>query len=318
MDKIIGLDIGFGDVKYVTSEKLSKYPSAIAYSPTGGVFLGNHAGFAKQYNYEGQNYVVGESAIYDALPTRDINFLIEYAPVFVAHTHSIIDFESICIGLPLGYYSKGSEFKSRLSDFNVDNTNYQFDVHVFPQGLGVLFDYIFDDQGRRINNISNCLVVDIGFNTVDILAYVSKKAASAQSGMLEGQGICLITNEISKIINQTYKDTVTDQEAKEILKSKIYKRYGKAYNMSDIINDTAQKYVIKLLSQITQRWDSLLKRSERILIAGGGAYYLNDNIPRQYQNMVEIVRPNAPEYANAAGFFKYLRINNAKAERSSQ
>jgi plasmid segregation protein ParM len=312
---MIGLDIGFGDVKYVTQEKLSKYPSAIAYAPQGGVFLGSHADSAKAYSYNSKNFIVGEQAIYDALPTRDINFLIEYAPVFIAHTRGMVSFNTLCVGLPLGYYSKAAEFKRTLSNFIVDGIEHNYEVNVLPQGLGVLFDYIFDDQGRKINNVSDCLVVDVGFNTVDILAYVSKKAVSAQSGMLEGQGICAITNEISKYINQKYKDTITDQETKEVLRSRAYKRYGQIDDLSAFITEITQQYAHRLLSHITQRWDSLLKRSEKILIAGGGAYYLNGHIPSQYKNMVEIVRPNGSEYANAAGFYKYLRMNYAKAER---
>jgi hypothetical protein len=58
-----------------------------------------------------------------------------------------------------------------------------------------------------------------------------------------------------------------------------------------------------------------LKRTAKLLIAGGGAHFLAGNIPAKYQRMVEIVRPNGSEYANAAGFFKYLSIVDAKNTR---
>jgi actin-like ATPase involved in cell morphogenesis len=313
--KKIGLDIGFGDVKYVCDNTINKYPSAIAYATEYEVDLGAHGASVKKYLYEDKSYIVGEQAVINAFPTRNIEFLLEYAPLFVAHTRHKLDFDTIAIGLPVGHYSKAKEFKERLSSITIDGLRQEYAVHVLPQGLGVLYDHMLGDRGQIVNQVNDCLILDVGFNTVDILVYSKGKVLRADAMMMEGQGICQVTAELFKMLNAKYNDTLSEQEAKEILKSKVYRQYGTVVDLSPHIASICSRYADKLISEVAQRFDHILKRTTKLLIAGGGAHLLADNIPLKYQRMVEIVRPNGSEYANAAGFFKYLGIIDAKNTR---
>ena len=122
---LIGLDLGFGDVKIsvsVDSEKdstrkriLTKYPTAIAYARDG--IIGDLGADEKKYVFNGKNYFVGSSALQcrDVFSTRDIDFLMTYSPLlaFVAIEKSIcssfgLDVENfssckknLCLGMPL-------------------------------------------------------------------------------------------------------------------------------------------------------------------------------------------------------------------------
>lgn len=55
---------------------------------------------------------------------------------------------------------------------------------------------------------------------------------------------------------------------------------------------------------------------DRIIIGGGGAYYIRDFIPKRLRNMVEVVEE--PEFANARGFYKFLRAKGGKNENTDQ
>ena len=47
-------------------------------------------------------------------------------------------------------------------------------------------------------------------------------------------------------------------------------------DLSGIIEDIVSEYVEWLLQEVQSRWDGFLKRADRLIIAGGGAYYVRD------------------------------------------
>jgi len=47
-------------------------------------------------------------------------------------------------------------------------------------------------------------------------------------------------------------------------------------DLSGIIEDIVSEYVEWLLQEVQGRWDGFLKRADRLIIAGGGAYYVKE------------------------------------------
>ncbi|MFH1674918.1 MAG: ParM/StbA family protein [Pseudomonadota bacterium] len=330
MEALIGLDIGFGDVKVIARlndkkdatdtdpELMFKYPTAIAYTRNG--IIGDLAR-QEEYDFNSRAFVAGSAALqcHDLFSTRDIEFLMTYSPLLaykamadIARTASIplADLLSankrLCLGIPLAYYPRREELKRRLSAYSVSGDAVRFDnIEVRAQSQGILFDYMLDEQGRpvdeRINQ--NVLVLDIGFNTVDVLGVIDGRPNREWSGMLENGGICRICEELKTYLQKELSFSLSEQVVKEVLQKGRVSLYGADRDLSTPVRRANEAYSDWLGREVNSRWDDFLKRADKLIIAGGGAYYVNelqDRYPREF-----VFIPDDPEYSNARGFLKF-------------
>ena len=82
--QFLACDIGFGSTKIRSDDLLFKFPSAIAFKKNSQAEIS----VDDVFHYEGQNYLVGDLAVRDALTTKDYSFLEKYAPLLL--------YKSIC------------------------------------------------------------------------------------------------------------------------------------------------------------------------------------------------------------------------------
>ena len=328
MEMVIGLDIGFGDVKAVTevyqnsgsgpdtSDRL-KFPTAISYSKDGVI---GDLGISEEYEFNGRKYIVGDFAkqARDIFSTRNMDFLLMYAPLLayktLIQTSRSLELskpdsinKQLCVGVPLGYYDRKNELKNRLVNFAVSNDNVQFEVEVRAQGQGILFDYMLDRQGRPINERinQNLLIVDIGFNTVDVLGVIEGRPNKEWSDMVENSGICRICEEVQAYLKREIHFDLPEQIVKDVISSSRISLYGNKKDVSVPVRKAKELYSDRLNQEIKTRWDPFLKRADKLIIAGGGAYYM-DNLQEIYPRDFIYV-PDEPEYCNARGFLKYMK-----------
>jgi plasmid segregation protein ParM len=327
MNVHIGLDVGFGDVKIVASivdqdgsdtTVSLKYPTAIAYAKDG--IIGDLAD-QEEYEFNGRTFVVGSTALQyqDVFATRGIDFLLTYAPLLAykavagilrdasLQLADLLSAEKrLCLGIPLAHYPRRQELQEPLSRCHVSGDTVEFDhVEVRAQGQGILFDYVLDDQGKpvpeRVNQ--NVLVVDIGFNTVDVLGVIEGRPSRQWSGMLENAGICRICEDLKTYLQKEFRFSLCDHVVKDVLEKGHISLYGVCHDLSTTIRKTTEAYSDWLSREINSRWDGFLKRADRLIIAGGGAYYVDD-LQRQYPEQFVVV-PQDSEYSNAWGFLKF-------------
>ena len=322
----IGIDVGYGDVKTVVNFNGQienfKFPTAVAYAGEGFALGGFGAETQiREYQYRDRTYRVGHPALNcpEIFGTRDISFLLTYAPLLIyvvleriAKVYGISFNElaeaekQLCVGLPLANWEKyRSEFAEALTDFEVSGDYIHFDtIEVLAQGQGVLVDYVLDDLGNEKgeHGNSNLLIVDIGFNTVDVLC-VEKGVCSKQwSDMIEGGGICRICDIINKHLQKS-EVYLSEQAVKEVLFEKELSIYGQKKDYSTVIRNASEAYADMLEQEIKSKWSSFLRKAHKLILAGGGAYYVgkfNGYSPGF------VYTPNLPEYCNARGFAKYL------------
>lgn len=327
----LGLDLGFGDVKLVFSfnsgngssrqKILKKFPTAIAYAKDG--IIGDLGKSEKRYAFNGKDYFVGTSALQcrDVFSTRDIDFLMTYSPLlaWVAVEQSLQshpDTESIssamkkiCLGMPLAHFhSKRERLLDIMKKSRVSDSSLQFDaIDVRAQGQGILFDFMIDDSGVPISDrlSMNVLVVDIGFNTVDILGVVDGRPSREWSGMLERGGISRIGEQVGSFLQREFNFELPEQAIKDVLQKKEIALYGATKDISLAIRKASEEYAVWLLQEIRSRWEGFLKKADQLILAGGGAYYVVDSFCSVYpQEFLHV--PEKPEYSNALGFHKYL------------
>ena len=330
---LCGLDLGFGDVKISLNvdfgdgrarrKRLSKFPTAIAYVRDG--IIGDLGKGENTYAFNGKNYVVGNAALHcrDVFSTRDMDFLMTYSPLlaFAAIENSLqsclgLDAECfspcrkrLCLGMPLAYFhSKRLDLISIMKKSRVSDQDLVFDeIDVRAQGQGILFDFMLDETGLpvvdRLN--LNILVVDIGFNTVDILGVVNGRPSREWSGMLDRGGISRICEQVGQHLQREFDFELREQAIKDVLQKKEIALYGATKDISWVIRKASEEYAHWLLQEIRSRWDGFLKKADRLILAGGGAYYVQDAFGSMYrQGFLHV--PENPEFSNAIGFQKYL------------
>lgn len=308
---MLGLDIGFGDVKAVGGNGLKiKMPTAVAYAGEGALDLDKFSPGHKEYTYSGRKYLIGEVAVSRAFSTRSFDFLRRYAPLLAYKAIEELPDppSSVAIGLPLGYYTSGHEkdFATAMRKIDVDGRTLELDVEVYPQGLGALFDYRLDENGdEREGTDINGLVIDVGFSTVDVIAFENGSAVKADSGMLERAGISRPAQELARVLQAETTINLTEQEAKDALMKGRLSVYGYEKDLSELIRKVVEDYADWLMSVIMSRWEDRVQRADRLILAGGGAYYLKPYIPAKYRKVLFV--PDEPEYSNARGFFKALK-----------
>lgn len=314
----LGLDIGFGDVKiaYRNGNGLttSKYPTAIHHKARNEnpIYTTDN-----EYEFEGGGYVAGEAAKNGAYGTRSYTFLRKYAPVFAYIALKQLEKangrmpEQIGIGLPLTYYSKENvaDMEKRMRRFIVNQEVIDIPVTVYVQGYGVLVDYIGGFQpGERDAAAKELLVIDVGFNTVDIVNVENGKVTRQGSDTMENDGVSRMTEQIISYFRPKHFD-LSPVEAAELLRTGTVRIYGQMEDHSELVREITEEYVGWLFGEIESRYGKRIKKTGKIILAGGGAYFLRHYIPAEYASQVYI--PERPEMANARGFLRIMEDDAA-------
>lgn len=304
---MIGIDVGFGDVKAVWVEDgkfiYFKTPTAIKYDSMNAGFT---EGEDETYHFQGRNYLIGEKARLDAFSTRSFEFMSRYSGLLIFHVLKQCGFneQNIGVGLPLTWYSKKDEFIANIKNTTVNSEKLNANPELFPQAVGMLLDYRTDIEGRIISETAkDGLVLDIGFNTVDILCFEGGKAIRADSATLEKAGISKIIVELTEHLQQRYNIDLSEQEGKEVYLLRKLKIHGKYIDLSETVRSITERYFEELLHRLS-RWDKRIQRADIILLGGGGAVLIKDYIPNNYAQLMYV--PEHPEYSNARGYLKGL------------
>ena len=316
----LGLDIGYGDVKavYRCEGRLSmtKFPTAIAYAEQS---VGELSEFTEneEYEYGSKRYLVGKQALFGAFSTRSYEFMKRYLPLFVFKIVKDINARTgetvteIALGLPLSYYTGANikELTPLLERIEVGRTVLEPKVRFYPQGLGVLADYRLSEYGSvNQQTDEDMLIVDIGFNTVDVVVAERGKIVKSESETMERHGVAKIVLALTKDIKSLMQIDLSEQEAKDVLCHGKIKLYGAERDLTELIRESSENYADWLMQEVRSKWAARIQRVERVIIAGGGAYYLKDHIPAEYHSITYI--PDLPEYANARGFLKALDMES--------
>ncbi len=293
-EKIVAVDVGFGFVKAMDSEGHSmKFISEFALYDRSVKAM---QGIKDMVELDGSKYIVGNEIAKRELDGERINTmdrLIYYSPLFVEAVSDKMPVNGcLAVGLPLTEIKRAGELKRRLKDF-YPNT----EIVVCAQGLGVFFD----------TQISDVIVLDIGYNTLDIYVAADGKVIPDECISIEGKGMIYVVNNIWMHIIENHKmDDVTVGQVEEAIRgNNRIKKHGKPIDIQKDIDNRLESWQRMLLSTIKNgKWARRLDKVEKIVIAGGGAHYFaladvgKDNLADR------ILKPDKPEFANVRGFLK--------------
>jgi len=273
----VGLDLGFGWCKVCTSEGTCfKFPSWLAYHTSAAISE------MDTVTVDGIEYVVGEDAKYERqkITISGINDLISYFNVFKKYAIQKAgikeDDVQIVTGLPPIHKDKASKLEKQ-------------GVTVLPQGIGIYLDV------RDKIKSSETLILDIGFNTVDYI--LVSKDIRKKGNTLEKQGVERMVEMFRSQIDISFVKQFSLQRIMEIFEKGYVSLEGEHIDLSHIKERAIKEYNEMLKTRLDSEIGDLLKETESIVLAGGGAYYIKDIRKNVYI-------PDSPEFSQARGYTK--------------
>ena len=299
--QLFASDIGYGSSKFKSKNSMFKFPTAVAHVKHSQANISS----SRIYDYKGMKYFVGEDASTDALKTRDYFFLAKYAPLLLFKGMEIakIDFTqpvSLATGLSLMNWNQKEEFANNIKDFVTNNVQVKnIIVNLIPQGKGVYIDCI--DTAPDLDD-KLVLVVDIGYNTTDVIPFM-KGRAIAHEAWAENKGISVIINQLRKIISNKFGVNCSEHEVNHILHEEKINIGGETRDLSIFIIEEVNAYCEMIINDLKSNNGDLFKRADKIILAGGGAY-----IFKKYHELERnIIFAETPyEYANVKGYYRTL------------
>ena len=307
--KKIGIDIGYGFTKVKTEEKEFKFPTSVSYTKQSLAFESSDF-----FSFNGSKFFVGDNeALLNALPTTDYDFLYNYAPLLIAKALQLANIEDTEFELHTGLSlydmqkpaifetdcaNRKEEFTKRLSSFVVNNIHYTLQIKMFAQGQGAWFEFCKENDFIE-NGID--VIVDIGYRTNDIILFDNKIPLKNISGA-DDKGINLIVNDLKIFLSKKYDVAFTNQEVVNILNNKTISIYGKEQDLSIVIDNIIKDFISSLIASLKANYGSYLKKSQRVIITGGGAYILQEYKDRFPANTM-FSNSNDYEFLNVRGYF---------------
>ena len=298
-NKFISIDLGYGDTKIALKKEdgtlmIAKFPSAVSKVAPG------RFGAGEAVEFEGDYYLIGENAInYKPVEMNDYETLEKYAPLLVYHAfRKYGEFDTIVTGLSIRQEDSSMDFKDRLSNFSIDEDEYNLDVKLLPQGIGAKIVV-----QKQFTDVDNYLVCDGGFNTVDLVPTFDGKADLHSVDALENRGIIEVVNELIEHIAGEYNIELSPKEAKYALDNRKIDIYGKEIDLDEVIGHITTDYSKDLVRQIERKFKKSWHKFQKVIIVGGLSHFVD---PSVYEHLVCVTKG---EYYNAVGFFNYTEKN---------
>jgi hypothetical protein len=290
--RVIGIDIGFGQVKVVLDDLALKFPSQIAQ------FLEGELSDVPVVEHGGLQYVVGEeaTAFRHKLSLSTVELLIRYSPVLLKRALLEVGEGGeyfVVSGLPPRFRHMGEEFSRALQ--TVEGV---VRVLIVPQGTGIL-----EDVKDYVRTYGGALILDIGFNTVDFLSVRVRgnDLVKERGGTIEGLGVksaveifrSLLPAEAGFLRNEPYVFLVP-----YFAKGRLTLA-GKEFFLQEEKAKASKLWTEQIYLRLQEEIGELIKSKPVFVVAGGGAYFLDRSLFER-----EVYIPVQPDFSNARGYYK--------------
>jgi hypothetical protein len=295
------LDGGYSALKYnIISNELNhtgKIINAISSVPDGDAITDDE--MDNIVEFEGKEYCIGEEALLlNPYATRSNDYWKKFYPIiikYILQKHGFTDFKKIRVNLSIGlnlaeYEEKCDLILERINLLSPPNMDIFEMVIVSVQGQGIQYDM----------NVSGSLVViiDVGYYNTTKLVFADGKLIKGKTEF-NNEGTHILVGYIRKYIQHLYKIAVRDITINKILQTKKFFFKGDEIDLSDVINGYVEEYVAYSRSTFESFGIEDLKTADKIVLAGGGAYYLKDTFTEQFP---QTVSPKNPEFSNLRGY----------------
>lgn len=305
------VDIGYGHVKWCyesTDGKVihGKFPNAV-YRITKKSDINEET----LISYNGDQFLVGNEALsYVTTSSRtfeqmcDNTYLLLYYAIQDACLE-VKDIETVVTGISL---VNGRENSNRgkqiykdllLKGDTVNGEEMKFqNIVLATQGQGIYWEHM---KNNMVDD--NVIVVDIGMSTLDYLVYIENKA-SAEKSDANKLGVNRMTTALGGYLSKKYNmDMPSEQIVNKYLLKKSIKYKGVVEDLTPVIDKIAHDYIKEVITELrTKIGDTVFNEADGIVFAGGGAYYLPDEMPEPHFSRIG----DPYEFSNTRGYLNAL------------
>jgi len=299
-ENVIAIDLGYSSSKVAYKDKIAKFPTAISFATD----IGTAYGEENIYEFEGDRYHVGkEAADSEAFTTSEYKFLYKFAPLLIFHILSKFEKadldEPIIVktGLAIVDWAKKDEFIERISNIEVNGKTIRVQPVLIPQGAGCAVDWTYYNNDSEYPD--KLTVVDIGYNTINLVHFEEGKPQRKNMKSYPGHGVSSIIKPFTSYMENKFAVTFSEQEAISIFVKGEFKYNGESQQeVAEKIVELKSQFVKKMFQSVLVNDKKLLAMSDVVLIAGGGAYLLQD---MPFPPNVKFVDPQY-EFSNCRGY----------------
>ncbi len=297
--KQLAIDCGYGHVKIKYNDKFYKFPTSVAFAVDTGIAYGD----GDTVRYKSEDYYVGENAIVlETFNTTDLNFKLQFDPLIIYHVLKKLDLVEdaktggidLTLTLSLTDWKHKDEYIEATSNFEADGIEFHFEeITLVPQGAGAYMNFM----SKHKEHPMSAIIIDIGYNTINYMMYEHGKPQKAHSKGFAGHGVSSIIKAFSTYLESQFSMPFSDSEAQKIfLNGKFVFSGVEREEVSQKIQELKSQFVKRLFNSILTSEKKLLATTEKVILAGGGCYLLEDiNFP---PNVEFIDKPF--EFANVA------------------
>ncbi len=278
MKKLV-IDCGYGHVKIKFKDKFYKFPTSVAFAVDTGIAYGD----GDTVSYKGDDYYVGENAIVlETFNTTDFAFKTQFDPLIIYHVLKKLGLVDdavngniqLTLTLSLTDWRYKDEYLAATSDFVADDKKFHFDdIILIPQGAGAYMTYM----SKHDDHPTSAIVIDLGYNTINYMLYENGNPQKAHSKGFAGHGVSSIIRAFGTYLESQFSMPFSDSEAQKIfLNGKFIFSGIDRPEVAQKINELKDQFVKRLFNSILTSEKKLLATSERVILAGGGCYLLQD------------------------------------------
>lgn len=319
-NRILGLDIGYGYTKGTAYGRTSVFPSV-----AGDAIRGNFdnglvtSGNGSTIEIDGLEWFYGDQARRHsrnpvALFARERTEQRDVMRVLFAATLAELNITSgavsLATGLPVDWFTDRDELESVLRgthSFRVNGvlcTVYVDQVATVPQPFGSLFDLLLDTGGQIVNADlarGKVGILDVGSYTTDAalcdnMEYIARASGSRTIAMSN------VWRQVGDAVRSHYGLDYEPHVIDAIMRNgRTVTVQGADRSIDNLIQPAVDAIAQQVIAFARDRWGSA-RDFKRVLLTGGGAYLLSDQVRRVFPHLTVLAEPHT---ANLRGFYKY-------------
>jgi plasmid segregation protein ParM len=325
----VAVDVGFGHVKGLSNDGAQvNFPSVIGeFRPTilntnsDNVTLQRH--FAIEYNNERR--FIGETALKQSIPLatvdRERTIRDEGIMLLMAALSQLVPGYSssirLVVGLPVAHYDsmknqyieavRGKHLIKILDpvgqELGLKSISVE-DVQVLPQPVGTYFHWLFNGSDVIDNHESDDKIgiIDIGYNTVDIVRVQDGDTISYLSDSFQGLGIYGAFYSFAREINRLFGIELKPEEIEPIFRNDSLKINGQFRSIEPYKKSVLEETAGQIISRIKSLWHDR-QIIDRIIITGGGACLLGKYLTPEFGEISHVI--DNPVFANVFGYIEF-------------
>ncbi len=322
MEKLIGIDVGYGFVKISDGEVGYSFPSIIGEARKGlkRIELKKLPALDDlKVEINNKSYHVGSAAIRNSpFAYRDLSSLTSDSLYFQVLFFTALSFYctkpittfNIVSGLPVSAISNTDTLISliktgaRLSKTTGGNSK-EYDIRInhieiVPQPLGTYWSEFLDGWGQELEAPESRIgVVDIGHRTSDLITVIDSEYITEKSGSYN-IGMTTAMNDIIHEIHDKFGFEQGTYSMEEVVATKKIKLSGELIDVANIVDNALDKLAANTLANINSLWR--IGEYDKILLSGGGCQATGSYLlPKLKQ--AKIV--DDPMTANCIGFLNW-------------